>query len=1027
MEMVLIVAVISLPVLAFGGLLLGIAALVRLGRLGRRVDELEGRPAVAPDHPVAGRLRELERRLTVLEGGAPVDAAPPREVAAPVPPAPEVEPAAEPLPAAPPRRAAPSAAAPTPPVEAPPPPREPLPAPPERPEPPAATAGAAPSPPFEPPSTAPRRPSLAGIDWERWIGVRGAAAAGGIVLALASLLFFQYSIEHGLISPTMRVVLGTLAGIGCLIGSERLVRRDQEAAGNALAGAGVVILYGATWAAQNLYGLIGTAPAFVLMVLITAVCVTLAVARHASFVAVLGLLGGFATPLLVASDVDSPAALFGYILLLDLGLLWLARARGWPLLSLLCLVGTALHQALWIFQGMDPERAGLGLAILAVFGVAFLVSSGGEGRSSMLWRATRAGGVAIPFAFALHFAGSVGLSSNPWPLGGLLLVLSAGACWLERQQTRGAAVAAAAASLGVMALWFLDRRLEPALAWQAVALCVALAALFTVAAELALRHDGDRRLGLGALVSSLGLLTLVALAAGEGGVVRPWPWLLGWTVLGGLLVLHSRWPGRAWTTLPAGLAPALGLLLAVGRHGRSADGLEPWAWLGLAVAVAVVLQLVGMSAGDGARRTWAERAAAATALALMPAAAVVGAAHHTDVIAAMGSVLLLGLLAALAATRARSGWWLLAATAVTALWHTIAYADADRPLAVLETTGTAFWLLAASAALFTVWPSLVPRAFRESRAGWWGAALAGPLWFVVLRAAFESRYGDAAIGLLPVALGAIALAAGLRVRPRLEGSPEAHRTSQVWYLAVALSMVSVAIPLQLENEWVTIGWALNGLAILALWVRLDHPGLKAFGLALLGAATVRLVANPEVLSYHVPSATPVLNWLTYTYLVPAAALVLSLRLLRPLEVDRLRPWEAPLYPGNRPIGAAACGLAAVVVVFAWINLAIADAFATGSTLVLSLERLPARDATTSVAWAVYALILLAIGVRTRSGSLRWLSLGILVLTLGKVFLHDLGELEDLYRVGSLVGLAVSLIVVSLIYQRFVFRTTGEDA
>ena len=48
----------------------------------------------------------------------------------------------------------------------------------------------------------------------------------------------------------------------------------------------------------------------------------------------------------------------------------------------------------------------------------------------------------------------------------------------------------------------------------------------------------------------------------------------------------------------------------------------------------------------------------------------------------------------------------------------------------------------------------------------------------------------------------------------------------------------------------------------------------------------------------------------------------------------------------------------------------------------------------------------------------------LPLLLGKVFLHDLGELEDLYRVGSLVGLAVSLIVVSLVYQRFVFIISG---
>jgi uncharacterized membrane protein len=59
----------------------------------------------------------------------------------------------------------------------------------------------------------------------------------------------------------------------------------------------------------------------------------------------------------------------------------------------------------------------------------------------------------------------------------------------------------------------------------------------------------------------------------------------------------------------------------------------------------------------------------------------------------------------------------------------------------------------------------------------------------------------------------------------------------------------------------------------------------------------------------------------------------------------------------------------------------------------------------------------------RSVGLRWLSLGFLILTIGKVFLYDLGELKDLYRVASLVGLAVSLLLVSLAYQRFVF---GRD-
>jgi uncharacterized membrane protein len=1005
MEMLLALLLIGIPILAVAGLITVIVVAVRTKELRKRVDELEGRQPIGPNHPISRWIRDLQERVTALEGHPPETAEPTPESAQAEPPA-----VAPPVPPEPPTEAPPFSPEPAPPE-----------VPPSVPAPVASDTVAS-----EPPPTAPPAASRSRIEWERWIGVRGAAAAGGIVLALAALLFFQYSIEHGLISPTMRVVLGVIVGICCLVGSEWLVKRDQAAAANALAGAGVVILYGATWAAQNLYNLIGTVPAFVLMILVTVVCVVLAVSRSAPFIAVLGLLGGFATPILVASDVDSPAALFGYILLLDLGLLWLARARGWPLLAILSLAGTALHQAIWILGSMDEERAVLGIVVLAVFGLAFLFIGGGDREQSRLWRATRAGGVAIPFAFALHFAGTTRLAVNPWPLGVLLLILSAGACWLARRQTQDMAVAAAGASLGIMALWFLNHRVSPALAWQAVALCVALAALFSVAAEISRRHSSANRLGLAALVSSLGFLALLVLATTESRVYQPWPWVAGWAVVGGLLVLHSRWPGRAWVQLAAGLGPAIGLFLAVETHGRHGPALESRAWFALIVAVAIAFQILAVLTKNKQRSVWAERTAAATAIALMAPAAAVASADRTASLESIATVLVLGLLATLSATRARSGGWFLVATAATAFWQTVLYFDVHQHSAAGSASEPVLGLLALSAVLFTLWPALVARAFRDSRYAWWGAALAGPLWFTALKSAWVSSFGDNAVGLLPVALAAIALATVLWLRPRLAGRADTRRTALVWYLAVALSLVSVAIPLQLDKEWITIGWALNGLAILALWARIDHPGLKYFGLALLGAAAVRLVANPAVLSYHIRAGAPILNWLTYTYLVPALALVLSHRLLKAREVDRLVDWEERLYPANRAIGAASCGLAAVAVVFAWINLAIADIFATGPNLELSFQRLPARDATTSVAWAVYALILLAIGVRTRSSSMRWLSLGLLVLTLGKVFLHDLGELEDLYRVGSLVGLAVSLIIVSLIYQRFVFRVDPEE-
>jgi uncharacterized membrane protein len=83
--------------------------------------------------------------------------------------------------------------------------------------------------------------------------------------------------------------------------------------------------------------------------------------------------------------------------------------------------------------------------------------------------------------------------------------------------------------------------------------------------------------------------------------------------------------------------------------------------------------------------------------------------------------------------------------------------------------------------------------------------------------------------------------------------------------------------------------------------------------------------------------------------------------------------------------------------------------------------MPARDLTTSIAWLLYAGVLLAIGMVRRSARMRWASLVLMLGTIGKVFVYDLGQLKDLYRVVSLLGLAASLLLISLAYQRFVFK------
>lgn len=892
-------------------------------------------------------------------------------------------------------------------------------------------APAAPSSPLAPPPSGlrpvqqppgqPARSPLAQIDWEQWLGVRGAAVLGGTALALAGLFFFRYSIEHGLIPPWLRVVLGALTGLAAIAAAERSLRQRYAGTANALAGGGLVILYAAFWAAGNLYDLIPLAAVFVLMVVITVAGSVLSWHHESLVIAVIGLLGGFLTPLFASRGTDNPIGLFAYVLLLDAGMLALARRMRWPLLGLLGLAGTTLYQLLWIGGSMGPERTLLGLAILAVFALLFVLATprdpGAEG--ARVWRWSQYAGVLLPLVSAIYFAASSDLDTGILSLGALLVVLGLAAGWLARQHGEPLlALGAAAATLGVVVVWVVK---NPALGntpWMVALVFAALAAAHQAGVELRRRDDADVA-GRGANAAAnaatlvgLGLLVLLVLA----GALRTfplWPLLLGWLGVAAVLVRQATFPGRGRVQIAAALGVGAGLALY--RFQNSSPETAPAYALVLPTMLLVALAWQGASILQArlASRRSAEHAAAAIALVLL-----LGRVPDPSpgALVGLGVPVALGFLMLLAATRLGGGPWLMVATLATALvqfaWTMDLHPEPSR-------LGLALAVL--SSGLFTAWPLVAAGRLRDDAWTWRAAAVAGLAWFPTVVVLFEDRFGDAAIGVVPLALGALTVAAAARAR-ELWPVGDARRVSALaWLCGAALALLTAAIPLQVEKEWITIGWALEGAALVLLWTRLDHPGLKYTALALLLAVTLRLAGNPEVLIYHSRAAWRIFNWIAYAYLVPAAALVYSARLLLPLEVPRLRSWERPFYVRERPFAAGGAGLAALIVVFVWINLAIADWFSPADQLRLLAARTPAEKLVLSIAWALYAVALLVLGVRLKSGSLRWASLVLLMVTIGKIFLYDVGELSDLYRVGALLGLAVSLIVVSLVYQRFVFR------
>lgn len=916
---------------------------------------------------------------------------------------------------------------------APKPPSVPPPEPVMTPEPPPTAVEPPPRPTARPPAAKPETqplPPTPKIDWERWIGIRGAAALGAVALGLAGLLFFKYSIERGLITPAMRVVLGAVVGLGCVVSSGWLRRRDQRYVAEGVAGAGVVILYAAFWAAHILYALIPLALAFVLMILVTVTCCWIAW-RHSAFaVAAIGLVGGFATPLLLSSGADRPIGLFGYVLLLDLGLLALGHRRNWPSLGISSLLGTVLMQGLWIGGRMGPERIFLGLIILGVFAAVFVLGAqlalGGESRRPWLWSQTAA--IFFPFAFAVHFAGRVELGPHLYPIAILMALLSAAACWLSRERNRySPAVGAAAASIGVTGVWLIAHSPGAASSWEAVGVMIALAGLFHMFVELERERTGVAGPVPAALTAAGGAFVLILSAVADASDgFTPWPWLSGLVALSALLYRHAGFPGRAVLQVAAALGFGVGLTWIPAMQHDAPTFPNASVYLALMLVATVAAHAVAMARRAGDARRSADHAAAALPLVMLIGLAAGPLLPRLAAAPALGGSLLLGLLVALAATRLGSGSWYAAAVAATWLPQ-VAWAWRPEVAESYALAGRALGLTMVAVVALTAWPFFASERFSKERFAWYGAALAGPLWFPTLRHLFVAAFGDDFIGALPLALAMISMAALMRARSVWAPGQAMRLTAQVWFGAVTLCFVSVAVPLQLDREWITIGWALEGLAVLALWKRLDHPGLKYFGLALLGAASVRLVANPALLDYHPRSSVRVFNWLIYTYVVPAAALLGSAAILRPLELERLRRWERELYSKPWPLGAIAVSFAAVMVVFVWINLSIADWFSTGTKLTLSLGSTPPQRLAVSIAWAMYGLILLSIGMARDRLGLRWLSLGFLLVTIVKVFLYDLGNLQDLYRVFSLVGLAVSLLLVSFLYQRFVFRKAGPEA
>ena len=205
------------------------------------------------------------------------------------------------------------------------------------------------------PPPLPQRPAEPGF--EERIGTRWVVWVGGLALALGGFFLVRYSIEAGLLGPRVRTFLGGLFALA-LLGAGEWTRRKESIADIAalpianipsiLTAAGTAVAFATAYAAYALYDFIAPATAFILLGLV-ALGTLAAALLHGPALAGLGLIGAFATPLLVSSQRPDYWALYIYLAIVTAAAFGLARIRLWQWLA----VSTIVLALLWTLPCLD--------------------------------------------------------------------------------------------------------------------------------------------------------------------------------------------------------------------------------------------------------------------------------------------------------------------------------------------------------------------------------------------------------------------------------------------------------------------------------------------------------------------------------------------------------------------------------------------------------------------------------------------------------------------------------------------------
>jgi uncharacterized membrane protein len=236
---------------------------------------------------------------------------------------------------------------------------------------------------------------------------------------------------------------------------------------------------------------------------------------------------------------------------------------------------------------------------------------------------------------------------------------------------------------------------------------------------------------------------------------------------------------------------------------------------------------------------------------------------------------------------------------------------------------------------------------------------------------------------------------------KLVWNPQATEQRDSWpallAVAVTLTFLTLAVPIQFAGFRITIAWALEGAALAWISARFQSTRMSIGASLVLILAVMRLFTVDTLFYATQKDLSLFVNQRFLTFAVTAIGLFIAAKFF----ADRAQALFS--YVAGNFVTLTALGLELV----SWIQKSVAteDQF---QTITVSI----------SILMALYALMLITLGVLQRRSINRLLGLLLMGLVVIKLYLSDVWELGFVFRIVAFLGLGVLLLTVSYLYSRF---------